>query len=338
MQYKIVTHKEEIDPARWSDFVFNHPNGNIFQTPDIYKVYEAAKNHSPHVVACVDVATDEVLGILVSVILKEYSGLMGKLTTRSIIAGGPLCKNDNPAILEALLAAYNKMIKSKAIYSQVRCQHDTSSLKSVFEKQGYRFEEHLNILIDLKKTEEQLWKECNSKRRQKIRGAERDGIAVSEVTNAEDRIQAYKILHQVYKRAKLPFPDFSLFSSAFSVLIPQNKLKVYGAYSENKLVGIRIILLYKKTVYDWYAGSFSEYYNLHPNDVLPWKIFCQSQKNGFEVFDFGGAGKPNQPYPVRDFKKQFGGTFVNFGRYEIIHQPFVFQLAKMGFKLWQKLK
>ena len=37
---------------------------------------------------------------------------------------------------------------------------------------------------------------------------------------------------------------------------------------------------------------------------------------------FGGAGKPDKPYGVRDYKLKFGGQLVNWGRFEKVHKPF----------------
>ena len=60
--------------------------------------------------------------------------------------------------------------------------------------------------------------------------------------------------------------------------------------------------------------------------------------NGIKVFDWLGAGKPNKEYGVRDFKLEYGGKVVEFGRYEKIHKPFLMEIGKIGLKLWQKLK
>ena len=38
----------------WSEFVYNHPKGNIFQTPEMYGVYERTKNYEPIFLAVVD--------------------------------------------------------------------------------------------------------------------------------------------------------------------------------------------------------------------------------------------------------------------------------------------
>ena len=56
----------------------------------------------------------------------------------------------------------------------------------------------------------------------------------------------------------------------------------------------------------------------------------------YTIFDFGGAGKPNEEYGVRDFKKKYGGKLVNFGRYEKVHSPKKLKVSKQVFKLVRK--
>jgi len=35
------------DIKRWGEFVYNHPKGNIFQTPEMAEVYRRTKNYEP---------------------------------------------------------------------------------------------------------------------------------------------------------------------------------------------------------------------------------------------------------------------------------------------------
>ncbi len=90
-------------------------------------------------------------------------------------------------------------------------------------------------------------------------------------------------------------------------------------------------------IYDWYAGADDSYLEYRPNDILSWSILKWGIKNNYEVFDFGGAGKPNVPYGVRDYKLKFGGELVNFGRFEIIHKPSVFKSGKIGLHIYKKI-
>jgi len=40
LNYSVTTY---LPPDLWSAFVYNHPNGNIFQTPEMYEVYKHTK-------------------------------------------------------------------------------------------------------------------------------------------------------------------------------------------------------------------------------------------------------------------------------------------------------
>ena len=105
----------KIDRKQWSDFVFNHPQGNIFQTPEMFDVFMAVKNNQPLLTAVTN-GDNEILGILVAVIQREHSGFLGKFTSRSIIWGGPLIVNDNKGVLDIILKEYNKIINKRVIY------------------------------------------------------------------------------------------------------------------------------------------------------------------------------------------------------------------------------
>ena len=37
--------KNDIDKGFWSEFVLNHPHGNIFQTSEMYEVYQNTKKY-----------------------------------------------------------------------------------------------------------------------------------------------------------------------------------------------------------------------------------------------------------------------------------------------------
>ena len=89
---------------------------------------------------------------------------------------------------------------------------------------------------------------------------------------------------------------------------------MFTALNEGKIIGCMLALVYKSTIYDFYAGSYAEYYSKYPNDLIPWEVFLWGKCEGYTCFDFGGAGKPNVPYGVREYKKKFGGDLVEHGR------------------------
>jgi serine/alanine adding enzyme len=334
MKYKTVT---KLAKNRWSAFVGNHTNGNIFQTPEMYEVYQKTKNYEPIFLAVTD-NDDIILGVMLAVIQKGYGGIIGNLTARSIIFGGPLIKNNDAEVLNLILKEYNDIAKSKAIYSQFRNFWDWQESKSVFQKNGFEYEEHLNILVDLNKSEDELWKDVHSKRRNEIRRATKEGTIFLVKNDLESLRECYAILTSVYTRAKLPIPTFDFFKNIFEVSKPQFGLKLFCAENEGEIIGCLLALTYKDSIYDFYAGAYLEHYKKYPNDLIPWKIFLWGKENNYKYFDFGGAGKPNVPYGVRDYKKKFGGELVNYGRFEKTHKPILLKMAKIGFMFWKKLK
>lgn len=334
--YKTITDINRMDQNKWSEFVYNHPQGNIFQIPEMFNVYTKTKKYEPVFLAVVN-GKGEIAGILLAVIQKEYSGVLGDFTARSIIHGGPLIKDDDPDVLDFVLKEYNKIIKKKAIYSQFRNFWDWGNSKECFIKNGFEYEDHLTILIDLRKTEEQLWKEVYSKRRNEVRRATKEGAYFS-IEHTEDSLKkCCGILQEVYSRAKLPIPDYDFFYNLYR-MGSNSRLLIFCAYYESQIIGCMLALSYKDTIYDFYAGSMMKFYNKYPNDLIPWEVFKWGKENSYKVFDFGGAGKPDVPYGVREYKKKFGGEFVNYGRYEKVHKHLLMEIGKLGLKIYRIIK
>jgi serine/alanine adding enzyme len=327
----------ELDHQEWSEFVQRHPQGNIFQTPEVYEVYKRTKYYEPCVIGAISDA-GQILAVLLAVIQREYGNHLGDLTERSIIWGGPLVKGDDADILAFILHEYENDVGSLAIYTQIRNLGDISVNRNVFESAGYAYEEHLNIVVDLSKSEDLLWKEVHSKRRNEIRRAQKEGTYVRELDKLPEIEEMYDILDEVYHYAKLPFVDKSIFIAAFEILRPIGLCRYFGAFNKGTLVGTMCLLTYKQHLYDWYAGSRREYLNKYPNDLLPWEVFKWGRQNSYRIFDFGGAGKPDKDYGVRDYKRKFGGELVNFGRFQKVHKPMTYLLAKAGYSAWRFFK
>jgi len=290
--FKIVTDFNNVNRKEWSEFVKNHPNGNIFQTPCIFDVYQKTKKYDPLLIIVLDIE-NTIVGLQVSVVEKTYNNFLGYFTSRSIIKGGPLVLNENKNILDLILKKYIRVVKGKAIYSQFRNMWDWSDLKNVYVRNKISFEDHLDIIFDLTKGEEVLLKEMKRVRRKGIKQSNNKGVIVKEIDLSNDRhlVESYSILKNVYQRIKLPLPNIDFFRNVQSYF--GDKLFSLGLYVEDELIAIRIVFCYKKLIYDWYAGAKDEFLDFRPNDVLPWEIMKWGIKNKYEVFDFGGAGKPN---------------------------------------------
>jgi len=333
--WRVVT---EADRERWGEFVYNHPHGNIFQTPEMYEVYKNTAHLRPVVLAAVDDRKD-ILGVLLAVIQREFDGPLGKTTARAVVWGGPLIKDGSDAdMVICLLKILDEALKGEVVYIQFRNLHDISPWRNHFTDNGYEYEEHLNFLTDLSMGEEDLWKQLRPSRRNEIRNARNKNVRVRSISSGADIEKSYNILKEVYRKIRLPLADKSFFESMYRVLCLRSMIKIFLAEYEGKIIGALYLLVFGEKLYVLYSGSYSDFYDKYPNDILYWEAMRWGCRKGYKVFDFGGAGNPDKEYGVRNFKKAFGGDLVNYGRFEKIYAPFTFRMAKTGLAVWQRLR
>lgn len=318
-------------------FVKTHPNVAYFQSVLFFKACRASAGLTPYF----HIAYNEhhvIVGIMLSFRQIQYGIFpLSFLSSRTIIWGGPLVKDGDLSVYRGLYEIYLPQ-KPFSIYTQVRNLFDQSKFRGVMQQFGFEYEDHLTILVDLEKTEEQLWQQIHSKRRNEIRRAIKEGTVVEVHKDEETLKNCYFILKEVYQRAKLPLPALNHFTALLHSGHEREGLVIFVARFENKIIGCMLCLAYGTTLFDYYAGAYSEYYHKYPNDLIPWEVFKWGKQNGFLQFDFGGAGKPNVPYGVREYKKKFGGETVSYGRFEKIHFPIFFKLALLAFRWWKLLK
>jgi serine/alanine adding enzyme len=324
------------DKKIWENFVYNHPQGNIFQTPEMVEVYNNTKNYVPLTLAAIDSQTDEMTAVVTAALIHEFGGLLKPFTSRAIILGGPLYQ-DNLQGLESvrlLMEQYDIIAGRSALYTEIRNLSDTTNLPLPHD---YTYEEHLNFLIDLSVGKEKLWKNLSQSRRHGITKSKKMGITIKEITSGKELEKFYFIIKDTYKKAHHPLSDKSLFDSAYTHLVSKNLGKIFFAYHENISIAASLLLVYKQQVYAWYRGSLQEYSKFFPNDSLVWHSLEWSSKNNYTIFDFMGAGKPDQKSGIRDFKRQFGGTQVNYGRYIKVHSPIKYWIAQRGLGVYKKV-
>lgn len=332
---KLIASPSNPQLHKLEDFVFNHPDGNFFQSSHAYLAYKSAKNYEP--ILLVAERHNEIIGSLIALLIKDGGSIKSIFSRRCIIWGGPIVNDNNESICFDILYKLDETISKKAIYTQIRnLKCYLPEEKSVFSENGYKYSTHLDILHDLTKPIQAQWENIHSGRRKNIQRAIKKGLVFREILNKSEFEQAYITVRRTYQRIKLPLADKSLFEAFNNNLTQLGIFKIFVAVLNDTIISSRMVLCYRSTIYDWYAGSDNNQLDKYPNDFMPWKVIEWGTQNGFNCFDFGGAGKPNLHYGVRDFKLKYGGGLVEFGRFEKKNNKMLFYVGKLGIKL-QKL-
>lgn len=329
--------EREPDIARWRSFAAAQPDGNIFHTPEMHWVFARAARHRPTCWAAVD-EDGCPLALLPVVDTAVLDGPFRRLSARAVAYGGVLCRPDDTGrrALAALLRAYAQQAHPAVVFTELRNQADCAFLQPVLAGAGFHFEGHLNYLIDLTLSEEELWRRINHGGRQAIRAAERKGVEVIEAGDETQVAEGYAILRSIYARIQVPLPDLSLFAAAYEVLAPRRMMALFLARHDGRTIGAAFNLHYNGRILGWYGGGDREARGLAANDMLIWHAIRRGREMGMSTFDFGGAGKPDEAYGVRDYKAKFGGELVNFGRNTFVHAPRLLRVSQLGYQITRR--
>lgn len=329
---------QQLDEARWRAFVAQHPYGNIFHTPEMLRVFSSASDHWPELWAVVD-ASSEILALLTPVHISVMRGVLGRLTRRSVMYGGALCQDTaaGRSALGLLLRTYAERVGGRSLFTELRNLHEPGGLHSVIEQCGYAYEGHLNYLIDLSRPSGEVFGAIGPRTRKHIRKGLRDQhVVISALRDRSELDEWYAVLQQTYQTLRVPLADRTLFEAVFDLLHPQGMALFLMARVGGAPVACSLELCYKRTLYGWYGGSDRSYSKHLPNELLTWHILEWGANNGYEVYDFGGAGREGEVYGVRDFKAKFGGKLVGYGRYTCVHAPRLLRLSRLGYALYQR--
>jgi lipid II:glycine glycyltransferase (peptidoglycan interpeptide bridge formation enzyme) len=150
--------------------------------------------------------------------------------------------------------------------------------------------------------------------------------------------ELYSIVQHTYERIRIPMPPKSLFASIITNLQEQGHARVIGVTFEDKLVGVGVYLTYNDVIYLWYNTDNRDYSNLGVSEYVLWSAMEWAEGNGFNVFDFGGAGRRGQEYSVRDFKLTMGGGLVELGRLICVHSRLKAMITKIGYRVWRVIQ
>lgn len=333
---RIIEREDQYSFDKIEKFVFQHPHANFLQSAKLFQFYANIEMHTPFYVLCENEG-HEIQGVLLGVLVKNKGlfGLKEYFSSRCILEGGPLVIGEEATIISSLLKELNSYIKGKVIYSEFRNFFSFEKHKTVFNEQSWNYNEHLNFIVDIQEMNEGKRKLSRSKKTQ-INKSLKNGASIEIAQTEEEVQQFYDILDELYRtKVKKPLPSFDFFRRLFEM---STLFKYFLIKYNDVIIGGILCPIYKDTIYEWYiCGQDGVHKNIYPSVLATWAPIDYAKNNELRFFDFLGAGKPDEDYGVRDFKSKFGGDLVEYGRFEKIHQPLRFKMAKLGLSILQRI-
>lgn len=315
----------EIDKQNWKSLAETSPLSTWFQTEEAYRFYQSVSDMDAFVYGVVE--EDKLVGMIVGYTTQEKCKLKQYFTARTIVVGGPLLDENISESALAMLLQIVKKQQGEAIYIETRNLHDYSRWRTVFEANDFAYQSHLNIQVA-----------CNAnhtmseQRQRQVKKAIKNGAEICEASSEQEIRDWYQILRQLY-RQKVRTP---LWSETFFLQFYRSGVgKFLMVKYEGKVIGGMMCPVFvEKAIYEWYVcGLDEEYKEQYPSVMATYAAIEYAKQKGIPMFDFMGAGIPDKPYGVRDFKMEFGGEVVKHGRYLCVRKSLLYKIGKWGVKI-----
>ena len=343
-----------IDPKQWNELIKSSPVATWFQTPEAYRFYASISDMLPFAYGVSE--QGKLVGVVVGYITQERCSMKQFFTRRAIIYGGPLLAEDicETALAELLKAVSECRVESvecrakdtsravtpahtpytlhhTPIYIESRNFHDYSKWKSIFEANGFMYQSHLNYHVDTTSIDH-AQSNIGKHRWRYIRLSMRDGAKIVQQPTIEQVRAFYTILQDLYRtKVRTPLWSWDFFERLFHT---ENARYILVELDGKIVGGTACVYLPGKAVYEWYACGLDNCRDdIRPLSVAIWGEMQYAAENGYPLFDFMGAGSPDQPYGVRDFKAEFGGKLVEHGRFLCIRKPLLYWIGTLGVKI-----
>lgn len=178
-------------------------------------------------------------------------------------------------------------------------------------------------VIDLKQDEEALQANIQSKARQYIRKAEREGVAIRRVMDVAELGKVMAVYKDTATRAQFALHSEEYYRTLLEKGSEHNYLLV--AEKDGQTVAFVWILAAGSTAFELYGGMTREGAKLHGNYALKAHAMQMMKAEGFTHYDFNGRLNDG----VSHFKSLWGATETDWiGSYNL-------PLKGVQYKIWQ---
>lgn len=220
------------------------------------------------------------------------------------------------------IAQFSKKEKIRQLIIEPDSLYD-QTLETQFYNHGYSVNKSpylptKTILIDLNKSEKEIFKSFSEAKRRAIRKAIKNNIEIKESTDIDNFIKL--------KINYFPFFGFLLkkeFRTLWQVFSPKNAILLMAYrfndlnHQSKALAGI-LLLFHKEKAYYWLAASDKQGNTLAAPSLLVWEGLKLSKKRGCIVFDFEGIYDERFHKATKNwqgftrFKQGFGGKEITY--------------------------
>lgn len=179
------------------------------------------------------------------------------------------------------------------------------------------------FLIDLTKSEEELWNNIDKQSgRKAIRRSQNKNVVIKPIKNLQDLKIHHSLLNEGKKMANIGKYPFSNLQYFWTMLENVGRFGFIAWQNEIPLAST-LVTTYNGYINEWgFADSkFNRENLLNATDLIKWHIIKWGHESGYRIFDLSGVN-PNatsgKEKGIFNFKKKWGGQLYDLYQYSFL--------------------
>ncbi|MEA1936662.1 MAG: peptidoglycan bridge formation glycyltransferase FemA/FemB family protein [Patescibacteria group bacterium] len=306
--------KEITDKSQWEDFVSQNSEASFLHS---WNWGEFNKNTGEKIwrVGAFSEDTPEAVALIIKV--KAKRGLF------LFVPQGPVMNYESGIMNQELLLNnffdYFKKLGKEEKVGFIRISpilENTSENLSIFKSGGFRnapvhmMHPETTWLLDITKSEEEIFKKMRKTHRNLIRRAGKEGVEIVQGVDEKYLKSFYEIHLETVKRHKfIPFA-YDYIKEEINSFKNDNQISIFSAKYKNEIISSAVVVFYGNQAFYHHGASSSKYNKIPASYLVLWEAIREAKKRNKKVFNFYGIveNKPKHPWSgLSKFKKGFGG-------------------------------
>lgn len=243
---------------------------------------------------------------------------------------GPLLDNESPELWQEVENALHELAqKEKALFIRIDPEWtDKKHSLAKWKKSAREVQPQHTLLLDLKKSEEELLAAMHHKTRYNIRLAQKKGVTVRFSSEAVDLKHFLRLTQDVNERSSFKFHPAKYYRALLETLGTAGHMEIALAEYAHEVLAAHLIINFNTTSTYAHGASSSKARSVMAPHLLQWETIQRAKQKGVQGYDFYGVSAPDAPenhswHGITRFKEGFGGQRRAYiGAHDLVLEPF----------------
>lgn len=172
------------------------------------------------------------------------------------------------------------------------------------------------VIVDLTKTEDELWRGVDHSVRQGVRKAKDHGLTVREITAESEIERVYPLIERFGRQRDFPAISKSRLLATQRIFHPVGRSHILVCEAGSDLAGVAVLVLTNQRAGLQVVAGAPEFAKVQMNSLLDWEAMRFCKAHGATSFDFLGLPPAGIGLDgLRRFKLKWGGSIVGGEEY-----------------------